>query len=220
MIKSPVLWALILISAGCRGEPVAPEVSYLQTRIDESQNPLPFVVRLHNHSDSAIDVTGVTVDLLGAVRVPSSQGSLKNVTAADLAIEMLPGHPTQIAPASDGVACGFVRWHQERAESPATAIVTLVFRVTLSNGQSIVTPASTLLLREPATTAVDQIVASLRPDEIPGLLESVSAISGSRTDQVEQLIEELRKQTNVTAIDAANSTLSESERLKLDRADE
>lgn len=198
MAKLLCVGALILLVSGCRREPAGAKVSFVETRVDESQSPLPFVIALANSGDAATDVDGVAVDIAESVVLPSSDkptdgDELGVVKTDDCRIEMREGHPTVIPARGDGVACGFVKWNRPQELPVAVAAVSVRFRVTLADGETIETPSRATLLSSEAGT-VDSMIdgLTLERDEAAKLLVRVEALRGERTENVGRLLEKLR----------------------------
>jgi hypothetical protein len=200
MVKLLFAGSLILLVAGCRGEPAGPNVLFVETRVDESQSPLPFVIALANSGDAATDVDGVSIDVVESVVLPNSDkpangDELGVVNAGDCRIEMREGHPTVIPARGDGVACGFVKWDRPQDSPVAVAAVSARFRVKLADGATIETPPRVLLLSSDAGEVgamIDRL--TLDRDEAAKLLARVAALPGERTENVEHLLEKLRTQ--------------------------
>src|SRR5690349_1064934 len=109
MCKNLFAGALILLATGCQREPVEAKVSFVETRVDESQSPLPFVIALANSGNVATEVTGVSVDVVSGVALPEGEGAddggFADIQARDCRVDMREGHPTDIPARGDGVAC-------------------------------------------------------------------------------------------------------------------
>lgn len=198
MVKLLFAGSLILLVAGCRGEPAGANVSFVETRVDESQSPLPFVIALANSGAAATDVDGVSIQVIESVVLPSSDKTadgdgLGVVKTDDCRIEMREGHPTAIPARGDGVACGFVTWERPPKSPPAVAAVSARFCVTLADGATIETPPRALLLTGDAG-AVDTMLDELTLDRngAAKLLARVESLSGERTENFSRLIEQLR----------------------------
>jgi hypothetical protein len=197
MVKLLFAGALILLVSGCRGEPVGPSVAFVETRVDESQSPLPFVIALANSGDSATDVKGVAIDIGESVVLPTSDkpadGDAGVVKTDDCRIEMREGHPTVIPARGEGVACGFVKWNRPQESPVAAAAVSARFRVTLADGATIETPPRAFLLS--STTGMAKLALeelTLDRDEAVALLARVESLPGERTENVDRLLEKLR----------------------------
>jgi hypothetical protein len=198
MVKLLFAGSLILLVAGCRGEPAGPNVSFVETRVDESQSPLPFVIALANRGGAATDVEGVGIDVVESVVLPGGDkpadgDDLGVVKTSDCRIEMREGHPTVIPARGDGVACGFVKWDRPQGSPVAVAAVSARFRVKLADGATIETPPRVLLLSSDAGEVGAMIDGlTLDRDEAAKLLARVAALPGERTENVERLLEKLR----------------------------
>lgn len=200
MAKLLFVGALILLVSGCQREPAGAKVSFVETRVDETQSPLPFVIALANSGGAATDVEGVGIDLVESVVLPGADkraegDDLGVVNTSDCRIEMREGHPTVVAARGDGVACGFVKWERPQESPAAVAAVSARFRVTLADGATIVTPPRALLLASGAGEVGAMIDGlTLDRDEAAKLLAGVEALPGERTENVERLLEKLRTQ--------------------------
>ncbi|QDT74128.1 hypothetical protein [Lacipirellula limnantheis] len=198
MSKLLFVGALILLVSGCRDEAGGAKVSFVETRLDESQSPLPFVIALANSGIAATDVEGVGIEVVESVVLPGADNTaggdgLGVVKTGDFRIEMREGHPTAIPARGDGVACGFVRWDRLQDSAAAAAAVSARFRVTLADGATIVTPSRVLLLASDAGGVGAMIDGlSLDRDEAAKLLARVEALPGERTDNVDRLLKRLR----------------------------
>ena len=198
MVKLLFVGALILLVAGCRGEPGAAKVAFVETRVDESQSPLPFVIALANSGGAATDVDGISIDVIDGSVVSNpnentDSGKPDSVPTGDFRIEMREGHPTEIAARGDGVACGFVNWARPQEAPPAVAAVSARFRVTLADGATIETPPRAFLLS--STTGIAKLALeelTLDRDEAVALLARVESLPGERTENVDRLVEKLR----------------------------
>jgi hypothetical protein len=198
MAKLLFLGALILLVTGCQREPAGAKVSFMETRVDESQSPLPFVIALANSGDAATDVDGVGIDVVESVVLPgpgkSADGDgLGVVNTSDCRIEMRDGHPVEIPARGDGVACGFVKWEQPQDSPAAVAAVSARFRVTLADGATIETPPRALLLSSEAGVVgsmIDEL--TLDRDTAAALLARIEALPGERTENVDRLLQRLR----------------------------
>lgn len=191
--------ALILLLSGCGGEPAKAKVAFVETRVDESQSPLPFVIALANSGDAATDVTGVKIDVVNGFELPTAGGAeaageLSAIDSADCRIEMLAGHPTAIPAHGEGVACGFVRWERPVGAAPAIGVVSARFLATLADGESIRTPPVTFLLAGEAGGA-EKLgdPASLDRAEASAALKRLESLPGARTPAVDRLVEQLRE---------------------------
>lgn len=188
--------ALILLVAGCRGEPVGAKVSFVETRVDETQSPLPFVIAFKNAGDAAVDVSGVSIAAMEGVVLPNGEvakGAVGSIAAADCQVEMREGHPVEAPARGNGVACGFVRWKRPDEAAPAVAVAAVRFLVTLDNGASIETPPRIFLLSS-APEALEKYIEelSLNRETAREALRRVESLQGERTAPVEQLIDRLR----------------------------
>lgn len=188
--------ALILLAPGCGGESVGAKVSYVETRVDETQSPLPFVIALNNDGDAAVDVVGVTIaGMEGGVlsNGDDQQGVVSSIAAADCQVEMRAGHPVEVAARGNGVACGFVRWNRPEEAPPAIAVAAARFLVTLDDGESIETPPRIFLLLS-ATGEFEKFTKELSLDRETAreALRRLESPPGERTARVEQLIERIR----------------------------
>lgn len=196
MAKLLFVGALILLVSGCWGEPGGAKVSFVETRVDESQSPLPFVIALANSGDSATDVNGVAIDIGESVVLPSSDkpadGDVGVVKTDDCRIEMREGHPTVIPTRGEGVACGFVKWNRPEESPVAAAAVSARFRVTLANGETIETPAKVFLLSS-ETGRTERTIdgLSLDREQAATTLGRVESLKGERTPTVDRLIDRL-----------------------------
>jgi hypothetical protein len=198
MVKSLCAGAWILLIAGCRGEPGASSVSFVETRVDESQAPLPFVIALANAGDLATDVDGVSIDVADGIVVWNPHGTVDGsesdtVTSGDFRIEMREGHPTKVPARGEGVACGFVKWDRPQESPPAVAAVSARYRVTLADGATIETPPRVFLLSSTtgmAKLALEELTLDRR--EAVALLARVESLPGERTENVDRLVEKLR----------------------------
>jgi len=198
MVKLLFAGSLILLVAGCRGEPGGAKVSFVETRVDESQSPLPFVIALANSGAAATDVDGISIEVIKSVVLPSSDKTadgdgLGVLKTDDCRIEMREGHPTAIPARGDGVACGFVTWDRLPESPPAVAAVSARFRVTLADGATIETPPRVFLLSseaEAVSSTIDEL--TLDRDGAAKLLARVESLSGERTENFNRLIEQLR----------------------------
>ena len=198
MTKALIAGALILLATGCQREPAGAKVSFVETRVDESQSPLPFVIALANSGAVATDVNGVIIEVIDGVILPgfkdSSDGDgLGAVATGDCRIEMREGHPTVIPARGDGVACGFVEWERPQESPAAVAAVSARFRVTLADGATIATPPRALLLSSEAGEAgatIDELM--LDRDTAVKLLARIEALPGERTENVDRLLKRLR----------------------------
>ncbi|MBL9162402.1 MAG: hypothetical protein JNL18_06715 [Planctomycetaceae bacterium] len=198
MAKLLFVGALILLVSGCRDEAGGAKVSFVETRVDESQSPLPFVIALANSGSAATDVEGVGIEVVESVVLPGTDkraggDGLGAVKTGDCRIEMREGHPTAIPARNDGVACGFVKWDRPQDSAAAAAAVSARFRVTLADGATIVTPSRVLLLASDAGGVGAMIDGlALDRDEAAKLLARIEALPGERTENVERLLERLR----------------------------
>jgi hypothetical protein len=198
MVKLLCAGSLILLVAGCRGEPGGAKVSFVETRVDESQSPLPFVIALANAGGAATDVDGVSIDAVDGIVVWNSSGTAdgnesSRVTTRDFRIEMREGHPTEIPARGEGVACGFVEWERPQESPVAAAVVSARFRVTLADGATIETPLRVFMLS--TTTGMEKMALeelTLDRDEAVAQLARVEALPGERTENVDRLVEKLR----------------------------
>jgi hypothetical protein len=198
MVKLLFVGALILLASGCRREPVGAKVSFVETRVDETQAPLPFVIALANLGGAAMDVDGVSIDVVDGMVVwnpygIADSGQSTTVTTSDFLIEMREGHPTKVPARGEGVACGFVEWEYPVKSPRVVAAVSARFRVTLVDGATIETPPRVFLLSSTtgmATLALEKL--TLDRDEAVALLARVEALPGERTENVERLLEKLR----------------------------
>jgi hypothetical protein len=198
MVKLLFAGSLILLVPGCGREPGGAKVSFVETRVDESQSPLPFVIALANSGGDATDVDGVSIDVVDGIVVSHPNGNddggkPDTVTTGDCRIEMREGHPTEIAARGDGVACGFVNWDRPQEAPPAVAAVSARFRVKLADGATIETPPRVFLLSSAtgmAKLALEEL--SLDRDEAVALLARVELLPGERTENVDRLVERLR----------------------------
>jgi hypothetical protein len=198
MAKLLFVGALILLVSGCRGEPGGAKVSFVETRVDETQAPLPFVIALTNLGGAATDVDGVGIEVIDGVILPGFKDSIDGeglgvVSTGDCRIEMREGHPTVIPARGDGVACGFVKWERPQESPAAVAAVSARFRVTLADGESIDTPPRVLLLASDAGevgAANDEL--TLDRDPAAKLLARVEMMPGERTENVDRLLDQLR----------------------------
>jgi hypothetical protein len=198
MAKLFFVGALILLVSGCRREPAGAKVSFVETRVDESQSPLPFVIALANSGGDATDVDGISIEVVESVVLPSSDkpadgDGLGNVNTANCRIEMREGHPTVIPARGKGVACGFVAWDRPQESPAAIAAVSARFKVKLADGATVETPPRALLLSS-STGEVSAMIdgLTLDRDEAAKLLARVEALAGERTKNVERLLEKLR----------------------------
>jgi hypothetical protein len=199
MVKLLCAGSLILLVAGCRGEPAGAKVSFVETRVDESQSPLPFVIALANSGGAATDATGVKLEIVDGFELPTAgakeaAGELSAIDSAACHIEMLAGHPTMIPAHGEGVACGFVRWERPAGSPPAMGVVSASFLATLADGESIRTPPLTFVLASEAGWA-DKVgdLAALNREEANAALERIAALPGARTPGVDRLVEQLRE---------------------------
>lgn len=198
MAKLLFVGALILLASGCQREPAGAKVSFVETRVDETQAPLPFVIALANSGGAATDVDGVSIEVVESVVLPDADKAadgdgLGVVNTGDCRIEMREGHPTAVPARGDGVACGFVTWDRPQGSPAAVAAVSARFRVTLADGAAIVTPPRVLLLSS-GEGGVGAMIdgLSLDRDEAAQLLARVEALPGERTATFERLLERLR----------------------------
>ena len=198
MAKLLFVGALILLVSGCRGEPSGAKVSFVETRVDESQSPLPFVIALANSGGVATDVDGISIEVVESVVLPSSDKAGDGddpgvVNTSDCRIEIREGHPTAVPARGDGVACGFVEWEWPQGAPAAVAAVSARFRVTLADGATILTSPRALLLSSDAGEVGAMIDGlTLDRDEAAKLLDRVEALPGERTENVERLLEKLQ----------------------------
>lgn len=188
--------ALILLLTGCGGEPAPAKVAFVETRVDESQSPLPFVIALANSGYAATDATGVKIEVLGGFELPPAGGAgkLNAIASADCRIEMLAGHPTVIPAGGAGVACGFVRWERPAGSPPAIGVVSARFLATLADGESIRTSPLTFVLASEAG-GVEKLgdAAALDRTQASAALKRIESLSGARTPAVDRLAEQLRQ---------------------------
>jgi hypothetical protein len=199
MAKLLFVGALILLVSGCRGEPGGAKVSFVETRVDESQSPLPFVIALANSGGAATNVESVGIDVVESVVLPGADkpadgDGLGVVNTGNCRIEMREGHPTAVPARGDGVACGFVKWDRPQESSAAVATVSARFRVALADGATIETPAKVFLLSSVASQAelaIDGL--SLDPDQAAAILKRVESLPGERTPTVARLIDRLER---------------------------
>ena len=198
MVKLLFAGSLILLVAGCRGEAGGAKVSFVETRVDESQSPLPFVIALANSGAAATDVDGVSIVVLGGIvlprsKAPADRDDLEVIATDACRVDMLAGHPTEIPARGDGVACGFVTWERSKEAPAAVAAVSARFRVTLADGATVETPPRALLLPSEAG-AVGSTIEELTLDreEAAKLLARVEALPGERTENFDRLVEKLR----------------------------
>lgn len=198
MVKLLFAGSLILLVAGCRGEAGGPKVSFVETRVDESQSPLPFVIALANSGGAATDVDGISIKVVGGIILPGTKDPAAGDELEPLAtdacrVDMREGHPTKIPAHGDGVACGFVTWERSQEAPVAVAAVSVQFRVTLTERATIETPPRTLLLSSEAGAVGSTIEElTLDRDEAAKLLARVEALPGERTENVDRLVEKLR----------------------------
>ena len=198
MVKLLFVGALILLVSGCRGEPGGAKVSFVETRVDETQSPLPFVIALANSGGAATDVDGVSIDVVESVVLPGTGKSadgdgLGIVKTSDCRIEMRDGHPVEIPARGDGVACGFVKWERPQEMPAAVAAVSARFRVRLADGVTIETPPRALLLSSEAGVVVSMIdELTLDRGTAAKLLARIEALPGERTENVDRLLKRLR----------------------------
>ena len=198
MTKALIAGALILLATGCQREPAGAKVSFVETRVDESQSPLPFVIALANLGGAATDVIGVTIDVVDGMVVwnpygIADSGQSTTVTPSDFLIEMREGHPTKVPARGEGVACGFVEWEYPVKSPALVAAVSARFRVKLANGATIETPPRVFLAS--TTTGMAKLMLeelTLDRDEAVALQARVEALPGERTENVERLLEKLR----------------------------
>ena len=191
MVKLLSAGALILLVGGCRGEPVGAKVSFVETRVDETQRPLPFVIALRNSGDAAVDVAGVSLAAVEGFAFPSGGGAQAgetSISAADCQVEMREGHPVEVAARGDGVACGFVRWLRPTEATPAVGVAAITFLVTLDDGETVETPARIVLLSSPSAPVETFLEAlSLDRDAALEALHRMEALEGDPTTAVGRL---------------------------------
>ena len=198
MAKLLFVGALILLVSGCRREPAGAKVSFVETRVDESQSPLPFVIALANSGGVATDVDGISIEVVESVVLPSSDKAgdgddLGVVNTSDCRIEIREGHPTVIPARGDGVACGFVKWDRPQDSPAAVAAVSVRFRVTLADGATIKTPPRALLLSTDTGEAEPTIDGLMLDGNVAAkLLARIEALPGERTENVDRLLKRLR----------------------------
>jgi hypothetical protein len=193
MDKTLVSWALILLAVGCRGEPMAPKISLAGIRVDESQAPMPFVIELRNHGSEAVEITDVGVGANGSVIIPLNGAPSGYSEPVDLVVDQHPGHPSEIAAGSSGVACGFVRWRRP-AEAPSAIVAAeLVFRVTFSDGKTIVSPPKAVLLSDRnAAPDIRQAAKGLTTVAAGELVEQLEGLASDRAPLADQLLDEIK----------------------------
>jgi hypothetical protein len=170
----------------------------VETRVDESQSPLPFVIALQNAGGAATDVEGISIEGVDGVILPGAKTSaagesLETIAADECRIDMREGHPTAIPAGGDGVACGFVTWERPSESTPAVAAVSARFRVTLTDGETIETPPRALLLASDAgavETMLDEL--TLDREDAAKLLGKLESLPGERTENFSRLIKRLR----------------------------
>ena len=198
MAKLLFVGALILLVSGCRGEPGGAKVAFVETRVDESQSPLPFVIALANSGGAATNVESVGIDVVESVVLPGTDkpadgDGLGVVNTGNCRIEMREGHPTAVPARGDGVACGFVEWDRPQGAPAAVAAVSARFRVTLADGATIVTPPRALLLASDAGEVGSMIDGlTFDRDEAAELMARVEALPGERTENVKRLLKKLQ----------------------------
>lgn len=198
MAKLFFVGALILLVSGCQREPAGAKVSFVETRVDESQSPLPFVIALANSGGAATDVEGVGIEVIDGVILPGFKDSIDGeglgaVATGDCRIEMREGHPTVIPARGDGVACGFMEWDRPQESAAAVAVVSARFRVRLADKATIETPPRALLLSSEARVVgsmIDEL--ALDRDTAVKLLARIEALPGERTENVDRLLKKLR----------------------------
>ena len=198
MAKLLFTGALILLLPGCGGEPAAAKVAFVETRVDESQSPLPFVIAVANSGDAATDATGVKIEVVDGFELPAAgeakaAGEWNAIASADCRIEMLAGHPTIIPAHGEGVACGFVRWDRPAGAPPAIGVFSARFLTTLADGQTLTTPLRVFVLSsEPG--GVESLIDGLSADRAQAVatLKRIESLEGARTPAVDRLLDRLR----------------------------
>lgn len=184
--------------AGCGGSPASPHLSHLETRLDETKVPLPFVLALRNSGDDAASISDVTVKVLHKTLISRSGDSGAVPNGFDHAVEFGVGHPTRVEAGEDGVACGFLRWTLPPDPPPMLAVVRCMFVVHYREGRSVETDPVTLVLQSRAAV-LHALTAESEPDPLvarnqaAATLEKLSGIPGARSKAFSTLLAHLEK---------------------------